>query len=48
LIGWKILDSAFDDVLGALSMHVAPPAIQLVVAPVGVTVVFGLHNPPRS
>jgi hypothetical protein len=27
-------------------MHVAPPAIQIVVAPVGVTVLLGHRNPP--
>jgi hypothetical protein len=31
-----------------LSMHVAPPAIRIVVVPAGVTVLLGLHNPPRS
>jgi hypothetical protein len=29
-------------------MHVAPPAIQTIVVPAGVTVLLGLHNPPRS
>jgi hypothetical protein len=29
-------------------MHAAPPAIQIVVVPAGVTVLFGLHNPPHS
>jgi hypothetical protein len=29
-------------------MHVVPPAIRIVVVPVGVTVLLGLHNPPRS
>jgi hypothetical protein len=29
-------------------MHVAPPAIWTVVVPVGVTILLGLHNPPRS
>jgi hypothetical protein len=29
-------------------MHVAPSAIQTVVVPTGVTVLLGLHNPPRS
>jgi hypothetical protein len=29
-------------------MHVAPPAIWIVVVPVGVTVLLGLCNPPRS
>jgi hypothetical protein len=48
LIRRKILDSAVDDVSEALSMHVAPPAIWIVVVPAGVTVLLGLHNPPRS
>jgi hypothetical protein len=29
-------------------MHVVPPAIRIVVVPAGVTVLLGLHNPPRS
>jgi hypothetical protein len=29
-------------------MHVVPPAIRIVVVPTGVTVLLGLHNPPRS
>jgi hypothetical protein len=29
-------------------MHVVPPAIRIVVVPVGVTVLLGFHNPPRS
>jgi hypothetical protein len=29
-------------------MHVAPPAIQIVVIPTGVTILLGIHNPPRS
>jgi hypothetical protein len=29
-------------------MHAAPPAIQIVVVPIGVTVLLGLRNPPRS
>jgi hypothetical protein len=29
-------------------MHVAPPVIRIVVVPAGVTVILGLHNPPRS
>jgi hypothetical protein len=29
-------------------MHVAPLTIQIVVVPVGVTVLLGLHNPPCS
>jgi hypothetical protein len=41
-------DSAADMVPEALSMHVAPPAMRIVVVPVGVTVLLGLHNPPRS
>jgi hypothetical protein len=48
LIGQKILDSTVDEVSEALSMHVASLAIQIVVVPVGVTVLLGLHNPPRS
>jgi hypothetical protein len=36
LIRWKILDSAVDEVSEALSMHVAPPAIRIVVVPVDV------------
>jgi hypothetical protein len=37
-----------DEVSEALSMHVAPPAIRIVVVPVGVTVLLGIHNPPCS
>jgi hypothetical protein len=48
LIGQKILDNTVDEVSEALSMHVASLAIQIVVVPVGVTVLLGLHNPPRS
>jgi hypothetical protein len=44
----KVLDIAIDKVLGALSMHVVPPAIWTVVVPAGVTALSGLHNPPRS
>jgi hypothetical protein len=29
-------------------MHVVPSAIRTVVVPVGVIVLLGLHNPPRS
>jgi hypothetical protein len=43
-----ILDSAVDVVLEALSMHVEPPAMHIVVVPAGVTVMLELHNPPRS
>jgi hypothetical protein len=43
----KILDSAIDEVSEALSVHVAPLAIQIVVVPTGVTVLLGLRNPPR-
>jgi hypothetical protein len=46
LIGWKILDSTADEVSEALSMHVAPLAIRIVVVPARVTVLLGLHNPP--
>jgi hypothetical protein len=45
LIRRKILDSAVDVVPEALSMHVAPPAIRIVVVPTGVTVLLGLCNP---
>jgi hypothetical protein len=48
LIGRKILDNAVDEVSEALSMHVAPPAIQIVVVPIGVIVLLGLCNPPCS
>jgi hypothetical protein len=48
LIMRKILDSAVDEVSEALSMHVAPLTIWIVVVPVGVTVLLGLCNPPRS
>jgi hypothetical protein len=44
----KILDSVVDVVLEALSMCVVLPAIRIVVIPTGVTVLFGLHNPPHS
>jgi hypothetical protein len=48
LIRWNIIDSAVDMVLGALSMHMAPLAIQTIVVPAGVTVLLGHHNPPHS
>jgi hypothetical protein len=48
LIGQKILDSTVDEVSEALSMHVALPAIRIVVVPTGVTSLLGLLNPPRS
>jgi hypothetical protein len=48
LIRWKILDSVVAEVSEALSMHVTPLAIQIVVVPTGVTVLLGLHNPPHS
>jgi hypothetical protein len=48
LIRWKILDSAVDEVSEALSMHVAPLAIRIIVVPAGVTVLLGLHNLPHS
>jgi hypothetical protein len=44
----KILDSAVDEVLEALSVHVAPLTIWIVVVPAGVTVLLGLRNPPCS
>jgi hypothetical protein len=43
----KVLDIAIDEVSRALSMHVAPLAIQIVVVPIGVIVPLGLHNPPH-
>jgi hypothetical protein len=48
LIRRKILDSAVDEVSEELFMHVAPPAIRIIVVPAGVTVLLGLHNPPHS
>jgi hypothetical protein len=48
LIGRKILNSTINKVSEALSMHVAAPAIQIVVVPAVVTVLLGLHNPPCS
>jgi hypothetical protein len=42
------VDAYSDEVSEALSMHVAPPAIRIVVVPIGVTVLLGLHNPPHS
>jgi hypothetical protein len=47
-IRWKILDNAVDEVTEALSMHLTPPAIRIVMVPRGVTVLLGLSNPPRS
>jgi hypothetical protein len=44
----KVLNIAIDEVLGALSMHAAPRPYGLFVVPTGVTVLLGLHNPPRS
>jgi hypothetical protein len=48
LIWQKIQDSAVDEVSEALSMHVVPPAIRIVVVPAGVAVLLGLCNTPRS
>jgi hypothetical protein len=48
LIRRKILDSAVDEVSEALSMHVVPPTIQIVVVLIGVTALLGLHNSPRT
>jgi hypothetical protein len=48
LIRRKILDSAVDEVSDALSMHVVPPTVWIVVVPTEVTVLLGLHNPPHS
>jgi hypothetical protein len=46
LIRRKILDSAVDEVLEALSMHLVPLAIQIVVVPM--TFLLGHPNPPCS
>jgi hypothetical protein len=43
-----MLDNVVDEESEALSMHVVPPTLQIVVVPTGVTVLLGLHNPPRS
>jgi hypothetical protein len=48
LIRQKILDNTVDEVSEALSMHVAPPVIRIIVAPAGVIVLLGLRNPPHS
>jgi hypothetical protein len=48
LIKRKILDSAVDEVSEALSIHVAPLTIWIVVVPARGTIMLGLHNPPRS
>jgi hypothetical protein len=48
LIRQKILDSAIDVVSKALSMHVEPPAIRIVVVPAGVIVLLRHCNPPYS
>jgi hypothetical protein len=51
---WRLTDSSkvlyivIDEVSGALSIHVAPPAIRIIVVPAGVTVLLGLHNPACS
>jgi hypothetical protein len=44
----RVLDIAIDEVLGELSMHATPLTIWIVVVPSGVTILLGLHNPPRS
>jgi hypothetical protein len=48
LIRGKIPDSAVNEVSDVLSMHEVPPAIRIIVLPVGVTVMLGLCNPPCS
>jgi hypothetical protein len=48
LIRQKILDSAVDEVSEVLSMHMAALAIRIIVVPIGVIVLLGLHNPPCS
>jgi hypothetical protein len=44
----KVLDNVADEVSDAMSMHVAPLAIWIIVVPTGVTILLGLYNPPRS
>jgi hypothetical protein len=48
ITGLPLRDSAIDEVSEALSMHVAPLAIRIVVVPTGVTVLLGLRNPSCS
>jgi hypothetical protein len=48
LIGQKILDSSVGEVSEALSMHIVPPAIRIVVVPAGVTIMLGPYNPSCS
>jgi hypothetical protein len=48
LISRKILDTAVDEASEALFVHMAPPAIRIVVVPTGMIVLLGLHSPPRS
>jgi hypothetical protein len=48
LIMRKILESAVDMVSEALSMHVVPPTIWIVVVPAVVIVLLGLCSPPYS
>jgi hypothetical protein len=48
LIGRKILDSAVNEVSKALSMHVEPPAIRIVMVFARVIVLLGLHNVAHS
>jgi hypothetical protein len=48
LIRRKMVDSVVDMMSEALSIHVAPSAIQTVVVPAGVTILLGLRNPPCS
>jgi hypothetical protein len=48
LIRRKIIDSVVDEMLEALPMHVAPPAIWIVVVPAWVTLLLGFRNPPCS
>jgi hypothetical protein len=44
----KVLHIAIDEESGALSMHVVPPAIWIVVVPARVAVMLGPRNPPCS
>jgi hypothetical protein len=43
-----MIDSAVNGVSEALSMHVAPLTIWIIVVRTGVTIMLGLCNPPHS
>jgi hypothetical protein len=44
----KVLDIAINEVSRELSLHTVPRSYGLFVLPAGVTVLLGLHNPPRN